>query len=69
MGMRIIELDPELLHAAVVDGINRYVREVLKEQNLVDTEAMKVKREELLRLKSEIVNQIVEQYRRVETSE
>jgi hypothetical protein len=35
MSNRRVQLDPVLLHAAIVDGINQYVREVLKENHLV----------------------------------
>ncbi len=40
MAMRTVRTDPEILHGAIVDGINRYIREVLEAHAILSDERL-----------------------------
>ncbi len=69
MTERTITMDAQLLWSAIVDGINRYGNEVLIARNLVDRQAMRQNDEELLCLRNEIVNDLVDRYMGIAASD
>lgn len=62
-GMKRIEVDPSVLHNAIVDGINIYVRDVLRPRGIVDQEKEGAESKAIRGLKHDIARRLSEEWR------
>lgn len=63
MSVRRIQTDPVVLHAAINDGINEYVRTVLEAKGLIDKERRDSIGQELDKLQHDICVMITDKWK------
>ncbi len=70
MAMRTVRTDPEILHCAIVDGINLYIREVLEMHAILSDERLVTLQDSRFdEMKHAIAKKIADRWEKIEIQE